>query len=658
MADIGTSLEKIIIAAAKGIANLQIGVNKILWGSANTQPVASAKYNPKTGQVEYTVTPTRPTPPPPRKNILQTGLFNVLDTLNSVDLCNVLTYAYDNINIKKKPRPPQETWTESQRNFYAVQDQAFAVQVLIDKYTAYPNTLVSSYLNAGIQPITNQQAVDQFGAPIGATDISGTSVQKVLIFNLILAIKDVFQREVDSALSKIFTPEERVLLSLVPGLAGNLNFVDDFLGSVNKYVDYREISDADLIKLQKKINQLRAVCVTITTLDIKSGVALVGNLVGVDVRAQFQRLSQFINPTEIAKVVKQIVNAVRSFIRIATKVQNVVTQAQFIIKIALLVIKVFRFIKSFLFANPLPSLFTTAGIQTAFDQARQFAQDTTSGLVKLLKEVNALLSVVLIFVRYLLANANELLRRLEILLLSLEACDAMKDSDIIKELRDATDELRVLRDQLATYITQYDSKTNDDTAFFGPYEIKVVDEEVVETTVTNRRRRGIALDKNGILVTQSDLTFATNTAIIIEEVKVKLIAAGLVQPSLANLDNTDLAVISTSLDYLDSNDVLADNLNLETIENLDTPDNEDESKGTGLNAFINKLPGGRALRKRTRTALSNANQKLSTQIGNEGQIANSALNFAGSTSSIVGTSDTPEEKPQAVGNPRNRRRNR
>lgn len=658
MANIGVSLEKIILSAAKGIADLQIGVNKILWGSANTQPVASARYDSKTGQVEYTVTPTSPTPPPPKKNILQTGLFNILDTLNSIDLCNVLTYAYDNINVKKKPRPPQEEWTESQRTFYAIQDQAFAVQVLIDKYTAYPNVLVASYLNAGIQPITNQEAVDRFGTPAGAEDISGTSVQKVLLFNLILAIKDLFQREIDSALSKVFTPEERVILSLVPGLAGNLNFVDDFLGSINKYVDYREISNADLIKLQKKINQLRAVCVTVQTLDIKSGVAVVGNLVGVDVRAQFQRLSQFINPTEIAKVVKQIVNAVRSFIRIATKVQKIVTQSQFIIKIALLIIKVYRFVKSFLFANPLPSLFTTAGIQTAFDQARQFAQDTTSTLVRILKEVNALLSVVLIFVRYLLANANELLRRLEILLLSLEACDAMKDSDIIKELREVTEELRVLRDQLAAYVTQYDSKTNIDTALFGLYEIRVVDEEVIERSVTNRRRRGIALDRNGILVTQSDLTFATNTAIIIEEVKVKLISAGLVQPSLANLNNTDLAVISTSLDYLDSNDVLSENLNLETVENLDTPDNTDETKGTGLNAFINKLPGGRALRKRTRTALDSANEKLSSQISGEGEVASSALNFAGKTASSVGTGEETPEEPQKVGNPRNRRRNR
>lgn len=658
MANIGASLEKVITGAAKLLSKLQIGINKVLWGNANTQPVASAKYDSKSQTLQYTTTPTRPTPPPPKKNIFQTGLFNILDILNSVDLCNVLTYAYDNINVKKKPRPDPATWTPAQRTFYAIQDQAFAVQVVIDKYLAYPNTLVSSYNNAGIQPITNQQAVDQFGAPADSTNISGTSVQKVLLYNLILSITDIFQREGQSALNKLFTPEEQAILRLIPGLAANLNFIDDFLGFTSKYTDYRLISDADVVKIQKKINQIRAACVTVQTLDIKSGVALIGNIVGVDVRSQFQRLSQYINPTEIAKVVRQIVGSVRTFVRIATKVQNVLAQAQFIIKIALLIIKIFRFIKSFLLTNPLPSLFTTAGIQTAFDQARQFANDTSNTLVRLLKEINALLSVVLIFIRYLLANANELLRRLEILLLTLEACDAMKDSDVLEELRSATNDLRDLRDRLATYVTQYDSKTNEDTAFFGQYEIRVVDEEVTDRSIPNKRRRGIALDKRGILAVQSDLTFATNTAIIIEEVKIKLITAGLVQPSLATLDGTDLAIISTSLDYLDSNDVLSDNLNLDLSENLDTPDNEDENKGTGLNAFINKLPGGRRLRKRTRAALDNSNQKLSSQIAGEGQIASSALSFGQGVSNLAGTGSVAPQEPQKVGNPRLKEKNR
>ena len=656
MASIGISLEKVIIGAAKGVADLQIGANKILWGNASTQPAFSAKYDPVNKTLQYTAQPTQPTTVT-KGSLLNSGLYNALDALNSVDLCNVITYTLDTVNLKKLPRPPRETWGPEQEAFYFLQDQCFTVRVLIDKYTAFPNTLVSSYLGTDLKAITNQEAVNTFGAPLNSTDISGTSADRLNTYNLLLAIKDIFQRETQSSTDSLFTAEEKQVLNLVPGLAGNVNFIDDFLGFTKKYTDYRTITNADLVKLQNKISKLRSICVAIEALNIKSVAAVVGNFLNIDIRAQIQELSKYVDPTKIIPTVRQIVSAVQSFIRIATRLQNIIKQAQFIIKIALLVIKVFKFVQAFILGLPLGNIFTTVGIQAAFDKARAAAEDTTSGLVKLLKEINALLSVVLIFVRYLLANANEILIKLKELLAALEGCDAMKDSEVLTELKGAVESLENLRNDLAAYITQYDSKTNPNTAFFGPYEIKVVDEEVVERTITNKRRRGIALDKNGFIVTQSDLTFATNTTVIIEEVKVKLLSAGLVQPSLSILNGTDLAVVSTSLDYLDSNDVLQDNLNIQTIENLDSPDNEDESKGTGLNAFLNKLPGGRSLRKRTRTALDSAANKLKSQIATEGEIAASAIGFAQNTATSVGTG-TETTQQQAAGSSGRGRRNR
>jgi hypothetical protein len=653
MAGIGISLEKIIVNSANALANLQIGVNKVLWGSANTQPQVSAKYNPTSGSLEYTVTPALLQSRTPQdtqtalskvQDFSKSGIYNTLDALNAVDLCSVITYAYDTINVKKKPRDPNAQGP--QKALYDLQDQAFTVQTVIDRYTALPNVLVGSYIGTNPTIVTNQQAVTDSGAPSGSNSITGNNVEKFNLFNLILAIQDILQREQQSASGSLFTPEEKQLLALVPGLAGNVNFIDDFLGYVQKYTDYRNITNEDLIKLQRKVSQVRAACVTIQNLNIKSGAVLVGNFLGVDIRSQIQQLSKFVNPTRIIPTLKRINDSIRSFIRIATKVQNVLRQMQFIIKLALLFIKILRFIQTFFTTLPLPSLFTTVGVQQAFSKAREAAQTTTGDLVKLLKEVNALLGVVLIFVRYLLANANELLIRLDGLLLSLEGCEATKDSDVLRELRATRDSLVELRDQLGAYITQYDSKTNPDTAFFAEYQIKVIDEEVTERSIVNKRRRGIALDKNGFIVTQSDLTFATNTQVIIEEVKVKLISAGLVQPSFAIFEGQDLAVISTSLDYLDSNDVLQDDLNIETLENLDTPDNEDESKGTGLNAFINKLPGGRRLRRRTRAALNSASQRLATQVAGEGEAGRSALNVGSTTAQFVGTGNEPETQTE------------
>ena len=186
--------------------------------------------------------------------------------------------------------------------------------------------------------------------------------------------------------------------------------------------------------------------------------------------------------------------------------------------------------------------------------------------------------------------------------------------------------LNGLLDELAIYVINFDSKTDPDTALFGTYQIRIIDEEVVDLSVENKRRRGVALDQYGAIVTQSDLTFATNPQVIIGEVKQKLVSLGLVRPDLGSLDGDALSTVSESLDYLDNNDILQDDLNISTTS-IDSPDNVDESKGLGLNAFVNNLKGGKRLRKRTRNALAKSRAELRNQLNGE----------RGSSSSFTGT---------------------
>jgi hypothetical protein len=233
-----------------------------------------------------------------------------------------------------------------------------------------------------------------------------------------------------------------------------------------------------------------------------------------------------------------------------------------------------------------------------------------------LKAINGLLTVLLSFIRYLLSNTNELLIRLGILLAKLEGCEAVKNSDVILQLQQTQQDLIDLRDQLANFIREYDSKTNPNSALFGAYDIRVVDEELTDKSIVNKRRRGIALDTSGNIVTQSDLTFATNTNLIIDEVKQKLLALKLVQPALGQIDPINLAVISDSLNFLDNNDVLQNDLNIAPPQ-LDSPENLDETQGLGLNAFINDLKGGKKLRQRTKSVIATQTASVKTQVATE-----------------------------------------
>ena len=98
----------------------------------------------------------------------------------------------------------------------------------------------------------------------------------------------------------------------------------------------------------------------------------------------------------------------------------------------------------------------------------------------------------------------------------------------------------------------------------------------------------------------------------------------LVQPNLGSTDATNVAIISESLNYLENNDVIQDDLNI-TATQTDLPDNLDETKGLGLNAFINNLSGGRKLRKRVQAALKVQADAARTQIAKEKTAANESL---------------------------------
>lgn len=620
---IATGLEKLVNNSAKQLGTFQVGVNKILWGNGNIQPVQTVSYRPATatttGSLAYSSS-IPSDPQPPKASLVNSGLFNALDALNSVDLCNVIAYATDNISFKRTPKAERAQQPNApQASLYALQDKAEVVQSAIDKYTAYPNVFIGSYLGTGPNAVPQNQAVTESNAPTGG----GTGVTAYNTYYLMQTIKDVFAVNNEST-SSLFTAQDKTLITTVPGLGGNLNVIDDFLGTVNKYSDYRQISNADLQVLQNKITVIRSVCVTIQNLDFKNSLALAGNFLSTDIRSQLQELSKFVDPTKIIPTLKQINSAVQSFIRIGRQIQGILNLGQFLIKLALLFYKVFKFIIAFFVALPLPSVLTTAGIQLTLNSAKQKASDESAGIIRLLKALNALLEVVVVFIRYLLTNVNQVQLRLQTLLLNLEACEAMQNSDVLLQLQQTNKDLTSLKEQLEAYIIKFDSKTDPNTAMFGAYDIRVVEEELKDASIQNKRRRGIALNQRGEIVAQSDLTFATNTAVIIAEVKAKLVAEKLVQPSLGSIDATNVGIISDSLNYLDNNDVMQDDLNAPTTP-LDLPDNLDENAGLGLNAFVNNLKGGRKLRQRSRAALAASAANVKEQVEREKTAASKSL---------------------------------
>lgn len=641
---IAKGLEKVVKVSAKGIAELQINIDKALWGipSKPESEKSSAKFgkrsrgqqatteavsiSPNVGpqsiisaasavavstpdkEVRYKRVNTKAEKPGIGQRLVSTGLFSALDALNSVDLCNVVTYAYDNINIKRQPRPERSTWSTIQVVFFGLQDQAGLVVQGIDKYYAFPNQFIGSYFGVGPNAKPPQQAVSQSTPP--APIEGGSKVSSYNMYFLVKSIKEVFSFN-PSGTGSLFTQQDAQLLREVPGLGSNLNFVNDFLKDANKYTDWNQIAPEELIRLNTKVGQLRSICVTIQNLSLRNAVQLVGNFVGADIRSEVQKLNEFVDVTRIVPTLKEINDSLRSFILMANKVQKVIQTGQFIIKLAIIFVKVFKFILYFFGILPIPSMFLTAGAQTKIQDVKDAAKSEKDGVTRVLKAVNALLGVALTLVRYIVANTNELLRRLDTLLINLQQCDAFKDSDILGQLQQTRISLNDLLERQATYLIDYDSKTDPDESIFGKYQIRIIDEQVVDLSIVNLRRRGVALDERGNLVVQTDLTFANDPQIIIGEVKQKLVAQGLV--GSVTLDPELASILSQSYNFLSNNDIVEEDLTINPA-NLDLPDNLNENEGLGLNAFINNLKGGKRLRRRVRKELAGNLRQASAQI--------------------------------------------
>jgi hypothetical protein len=232
-----------------------------------------------------------------------------------------------------------------------------------------------------------------------------------------------------------------------------------------------------------------------------------------------------------------------------------------------------------------------------------------------LLQINELLSIIKGLCLYIINQVVVIIPKLELISRNLSSCDQCPEElkqdyiDTIQQLKDAQ---KVLQDFIDTTNNAATLKNRS----YGDYVIQIVTEETTDTALSIKRRFGIALDKNKIKVVQSTPTFASDDNIIVNEVKLLLSAGGFVNKSLTGIDPSDLTIIIDSLNNLENTDITIDDIDISSlsISDLDPPDNENESVGLGLNAFVNKLPGGKALRKRMRRAMANQAKNLGTDL--------------------------------------------
>ena len=570
-------LEKVIGIIASFIIKSQDSTNKIIYGDPRKK--FKNKTNNK-GDVNQA---------------LNNGLLYVVDTLASVDLCNIINYALQQIPGGQPfdPTKPPPTDSVVERSKWTLQKAAYDTQIFIDKYY---NTYADS---------------NNIQSRIGLSDL----VTQV----------SISLQEITSAVSQ--ESANPVLLKSYPELSVLNNFIDNAVGYFNKYTNVRSIPVDEVQKIISYIDKTRNVCIAIQ--GINSPASLINfadSTFNIGIQEQIKRVEKIINPARLIPLLKSILKTANNINSIGRKVLGYITTARAIIRIAVLLLKVFKIIIKFLKSLPIPLTFLTLGINLLISDALQekinkFVDKT----VNRLNQINAVLTLIVIFVTNLLVAIDRIIQALKLMLMNLDACNNT-DPDLIRDLNDTIDNLNGTRNELQTFIDTYNNNANQVNKKFGKYTIEIITEQVTDEGINLKRRYGVGISPENTVVVQSTPTFASLDQIIINEVKVLLVSNGFIDSDLQSLTPDQVQILTESLNYLEEGDI-----NIQEIETSISEADFDSGLDAelGLTQFVDNLAGGKALRKRVRKKMQKRSQEFKQELSNSdpnGKYSTSIIN--------------------------------
>ena len=564
-------LEKVILAAQKGVRKFEDGMFSVLYGKPGNYTLAGKVKNP----FDY-------------------GINNIIDDLISVDYCDIINYGLSNIKIKNNFNPynrPDNDSSFASKQTWKIKKLAYDIQGIID--------------------IEGYEQQDE-------------ETKKKTLFDRIKEINSKFlefKSYVSPELSQIksltgYSTNSLELTQIFPQLKTILPSIEDKIEYLNQWTDYRQIPISEYQKILTTLDKIRLVCVTIQGLSTPSQLLdIFGNKVDTRLQSIIKQLEKKIDITKPIPYLRKLIKTLQKINLIIKDILKVVSTISTFVNILLLFITIFKKIIIFFKINPTPNLYTWLGLVSTLEDGKTVLKDGVGRFEERLTQIANLLGIIYSVFNSIALELENLITKIRTLIVNLEKCENV-DKDIVEELKSELEITVSLAEEINAFLkNKQNSDKNSPQNKIGEYTIQIVTEEVTDESFTLKRRYGVALNNRAQVELSSTPTFASLDSIIIAEVKQLLMSKGLIK-SYGQADYTILEqqLIDDVTSYLKVNDIyLQIDYNQESLPDdaqIDPPDNENDDVGIGLNSFLNKLQGGKALRKRVRKARIKNNNEL------------------------------------------------
>jgi hypothetical protein len=321
-------------------------------------------------------------------------------------------------------------------------------------------------------------------------------------------------------------------VTIVPQLANSKNYLDDIRGSISQYTDLNTIPNADIQRVLGKIRGVKSTLDSISSINsIENVLDLASRASGININNQIQGLQKKINIAQIIPAIRYLSNLLKAVNKITLKLLSYVKILQTIGTVLQVLLKVLGILVKVLKAIPIPLMFVTSSVTQTLSSALQRIEKFLEATTKRVTQIISIVELVYNFIIGVSAKISELISLLDILILNLRSCEIISDPKTGTDPRLLEDLLAVKQDLVTTqskldgYTAEYAKAKADNTGkqrTYNGYILKIVEEEVVDGGIKYKRRRGIATDSKGVLVAETQVTFATNLEVIYEELKLLL----------------------------------------------------------------------------------------------------------------------------------------
>ena len=456
------------------------------------------------------------------------------EAVAEIDLCNLVSYflmqalpSGSNVeaSFKKVKKDAQDILdviqeTEEQILRFPIKKGSIAPPAGIPGTSGSSNT---SNVNS-TQPTNQASANPNYGGggqfyspsatPAGVASTSGnngTSAGKgITVDDSLQAI-----RKVKEVIEKFNIPEP--VLKILPGGAALV----ESLKRINQQVptNMSNFPQEDIRRLYQTFND---------TKELLNGIANAENpadlLKVIGAKSAIQKLDDLLNPKQIIPILTGILTTVQSINLVITKLNDYVSKLAKIANILTTVAQAFIVIAKFIRKMPLPNMWTTAGVTSTLSNIGEKMDYKARQALFNLKATTEFLNSLSFALNGLVQRINVLIETISYILAKLQSCDKTKNLPVTKKLKEAT---LLLQQNVLQLQNSLPKKPTNTSVTYKGFNLSIVEEEVTDAGINVVRRYGIVTDKRGVLVLQSDLTYANNTELIYNELRFLIDKAGI-----------------------------------------------------------------------------------------------------------------------------------